>query len=193
MAEALGMGRATIARYISGETPVPTVVILALQTLRQGVESEAVYEVSSPLTNRKYYGVSAYPWARWREHLVASRKGDLPLYEDMRALGANNFSMRILSFFEDRPAALAEESRLIVAALNAGQNPYNFAPGSAWLNRDEEDNLREELSDLITRTGGMRALCREHSLNVSSVSRFLSGHRRPSTEIMMLLGKIPAV
>lgn len=81
-----------------------------------------VYRIESPLDPRVYIGVSAKPKTRLRQH---KRLGYGPLWNAMHVLGADTFSVTIVSSHENRLEAYAAERKEAMRLLISGATLYN--------------------------------------------------------------------
>lgn len=105
-----------------------------------------VYKITDRENSGVYFGVTANPEVRWKQHRGISPYEQKPLYAAMRYIGEGAFSLDVLAKFCERSDALKMERTLIIEALISGAVVWNVATGPgrlSHLGRDAERIRRE--------------------------------------------------
>ena len=94
-----------------------------------------IYKIQNNLNGKMYIGQSVNCYGRWLKHKSDYKHLDLPLYQDMRKYGIENFYFKVI---EKMPAYLlnTREQEYIEKYNTLVPNGYNILKSSSYSGQD---------------------------------------------------------
>lgn len=134
----------------------------------------AVYKITNTVNNKFYFGLSAYPTARWSTHKRRARDGYVSkLCAAMRKHGLDSFTFEIIHWCDSREDA-NELEHFVIEECNARTYGYNIREGG------DSGSLSEESKIKI----GLRGLGRKVTDETrAKISAGLTGYKRPPMSV----------